>query len=250
MFEIDQISQCVAVDTDYTLHKIEEELESRGFTLGYYVPPKNEIRLDEALSQRLKNLYGTFYGELSDLCIDLQLHTPKKNLGTFLAPRQAAGPDWKNFILGSEQALGLIYRATLKIFPQTQKSLILAVGLAHDIASHQLEQEMIRQELSPLLFGRFALPKLPKGLRVGNSSMILLTVWSGSKAWVDACKRELEERLEERYSYKWIEGEVLMKNAQKILHEKYPLTPWGGIPTFRKEEGKAGLEREILKALI
>lgn len=250
MIEIDEISHLVTVMSECTLREIEEELKSRRLTLGYFVPPKNDLTVEEALSRRCKNLYGTFYGELSDLCVALNIHAhDEKNFGTFLTPRQAAGPDWKNFILGSGRSLGFIYSATLKIFPSSPHALYLEVGLAHDIASHQLEREFIRDELKPFVFGHFGNMQVPKGLRLAKSSLILLTAWKGSKDYLDACKRELEVKLEGRYVWRWIEKKNLQKTAEQMLHEKYPAHSWGAVTSVQGEQGRVKLEKEVMEAL-
>ncbi|GEM_PF-3312092 len=249
MIEIDEISNLVTVDADYTLAQIESEIASKNFTLGYFVVPHNKIRLEEALLCRMKNLYGTFYGELSDLCVSLQLHSKQgETLQTFLTPRQAAGPDWKNFILGSRRALGCLYRASLKIFPRPKQSLMLAIGLAHDIASHHLEQELIRAELSPGLFGRFGSSQVPKGMKLKRFPLILLTQWMGSKDWLEACHRALEKKLTERYEYKWIEGRALQKKGSLLLHENYPIPSWGGFSPYKRKEDLF-LAKKMMKAL-
>ena len=248
MFEIDDISHLLSVETEYSLSEIDQKLSERNYTLGYFVPPKNELKLEEALSRKMKNLYS--YGELSDLCVSLEIHTKnQKNLKSFLAPRQAAGPDWKNFILGTGHSLGFIYRASLKIFQKPTHFLYLAIGLAHDVASYLLEQEWTRSELKPWIFSRFGNLQLPKGLRVSQNPLVLLTGWAGSRDYIDAYRRGLEERLANRYSWKWIEGKTLQKTAHKLLHEKYSLQPWGGPLKRSKEESKSSLKKKLFEVL-
>lgn len=250
MIEIDEISGLVSVDTEWKMAELEEELKPRAFTLGFFSPPFNEVRVEEALSQRLPNLYGQYYGEVSDLCVSFDLHSRTgEGLQTFPAPRQAAGPDWKNFLLGSGKSLGYIYRASLKLFPEPSHHLYWAVGLAHDIASHQLERELIREELNPWVFGRFGSMQLPPGLRLPKFPLVLLGAWAGSKDAVDARKRRFAEVMEGRYAWQWVEGKKLQKHAHQVLHERYPLQPWGGPRVASREEGRVKLESEILAAL-
>ncbi len=250
MIEIDEISNLVTVDCELRLFEVEEELKQKHFTLGYFVPPDNSLRFEEALSRGAPNLYGQFYGELSDLCVSLELHSRNlESLKTFPAPRQAAGPDWKNFILGAGDSLGFVNGATLKIFPLPNHFLYLAVGLAHDIASHPLEQELIRDELHPWVFGRFGNMQVPPALRLPQSPLTLLCAWAGTKDAMDARKRRIEEILDERYVWHWVEGKNHQKSAHRILHDRYPHHPWGGPRHAPKDENKMKLEKEILKVL-
>ncbi len=250
MIEIDEISNLVTVMSEYTLRELEEKLQGHRLTLGYFVPPQNNFTVEEVLSRSYKNLYGTYYGELFDLCVALNIQSHhEKKLQTFLSPRQAAGPDWKNFILGSGRSLGLIYSATLKVFPSPSHALYLSVGLAHDIASYQLENEFIRDELKPLVFGRFGNMQLPKMLRLPKSSLVLMAVWKGSKDYIDACRKEIEAKLEGRYQWCWIEKKSLQKTAEQILHKKYPMSDWGGFKTIQVEQNKIKLEYELMEAL-
>lgn len=252
MIEIDEISNLVTIGTDLKLSDLETMLAKKHFTLGYFVPPHNEYKLEEALSKRMKNLYSTFYGDISDLCVSLSLHAQNQNnFQTFLTPRQAAGPDWKNFILGSKHHLGFIYQATLKIFHKPKHSAYLVVGLAHDIASHALEQECMRTELNPLAFGRFGNMQLSPGLRIDKFPHLLVSLWTGSKDWVTLCRNRLEEILEGRYFFKWLDNKSLQKEAHQLLHETYPLDPWGGRERVRTGTGKVKVELadKLLKAI-
>ncbi len=248
MIEIDEISHLVTLETEYSLKEIEAQLAERAFTLSYFVPPANELKLEEALSKKAKNLYLT--GEWDDLCVSLQIHSKdQKNLKTFLTPRQAAGPDWKNFILGSGVSLGFIYKATLKVFHKPTHFIYLSVALPHDVASHVLEQELSLLELKPLVFARCGSMQLPKVLKLGKASHILLACWAGSRDYIDAHKRAIEACLEDRYSWKWIEGKSSQIQANKLLHERYPLSPWGGKRKDKKESVNRGLQKKIAEAI-
>jgi len=66
MFEIDDISHLLSVETEYSLSEIDQKLSERDYTLGYFVPPQNEINHD-MLSRNGKENPHQIHKELGDI---------------------------------------------------------------------------------------------------------------------------------------------------------------------------------------
>jgi len=227
MFELDEISYLLTVDTDYSLQEIEAELAKKSFTLGYFSPPRNEVILEQVLSEKLPNLHGLYYGELPELCVALALETPRSEvIQTHPAPRKATGPDWKNLILGSQKRLGVIYQATLKVFLKPEHTFYSFVKVPDLEASRLLEQKLRYRELIPLSYGRFESKDLPKKLAWDGSSYFLVCEWAASQGILEALRAELEKILSPEYSYRLFDIETEKREIYKLLRQALPL-PWG-----------------------
>jgi FAD/FMN-containing dehydrogenase len=240
MFHIDDISHLVTVDADWKIAKIERELDLRGFTLGYFSPPRNDLLLEEALRGRAPNLYAALYGDLAEICVAVEFEgRGGLPVRTKVVPRQATGPNWKNFLLGTGRRLGLIYRATLRIHPKPRAIAFSRVGFASPEDSYALERAMERIELKPRAFGRFP-----------GSEIILILEWAaGSDGEIRAIRSAFQDLLGSRPS-EWMESDspdssVLSRSLRRLI----PSVPWGGIARIRSDENALALEKEILEAL-
>jgi len=249
MFELDEISYVLTVDTDYFLSEIEAELKKKSLTLGYFHPPKNEIILEEVLSQKLPNLHGLYYGELPELCVALRLETPTGEvIQTHPAPRKATGPDWKNLILGSRKRFGIIYQVSLKVFSRPEESFYSVVKIPDFKSCIALEQKLKARELMPLSYGRFQNGSLPKKFAWESSSYFLVCEWVGNKAFLEALRAELEKILSPEYSYRLFDLEGDKKDLYPLLRETLSL-PWAKEETAVSNPALEQCTEEFLNLL-
>jgi FAD/FMN-containing dehydrogenase len=250
MFELDEISHLITTDTDLSVAEIEKELNAQGYTLGYFSPPSNKILLEEVLGQRMSNLYSLLYGELPDLCVSFHFETNADQvIQTKLAPRQATGPNWKNLLIGTDRQLGLIYQATLKIFPQPAAVQYSWVGFESEEDSYELEREMKRRELFPRVFGRFPKKELHKWVSSLRGEFFLLLEWAGSSGWVDAALSEWSRFVGKDYSHHLLEKKNCKQDVAKLLRKKIPEIPWAGIVLSNADEEALKIEKELLAEL-
>jgi len=250
MFEIDEISHLLKVDTDLTIAEIEKRLNPLGFTLGYFSPPNNEILLEEALSHHRVNAYGLLYGSLSELCVALQWETHHEEvMSTKIVPRKATGPDWKGMILGTGRKLGLIYQAVLKIFPHPLHLAHTLISLSTLEDSFPLEREMTRKELIPRSFARYSKAEGGRKLPLKGDFFLLLE-WAGSADRVRSLRHEAETILRrKKQPFQTLEDPQHLRMASKLLKLTLPQRPWGGGVALKEDPEAKNLEKEILEVL-
>lgn len=110
----------VTLEGSKTLFEIEQALRTKRLSLGG-VPPQSWTRtLAEALGTPHLSEAGLSHGRLRDRVAQIHVRTAQ---GRYLTippqpvPRRATGPDTMQLFVGSEQALGSIERATLRVVP-------------------------------------------------------------------------------------------------------------------------------------
>ncbi|MBF0492667.1 MAG: hypothetical protein HQM15_07800 [Deltaproteobacteria bacterium] len=230
MFTLDTYSQTLTLDTDYTLSEVEQELAKLGYSCGYFSPPQNSLRLKQALSELLPNLYALKYGELWDLCVAIDWESKSGNfLSTQKIPRQATGANWKNIVLGAKDELGLIYQATLKVFLRESEALLFLVALPDLETCYQLEREIRRHEMQPLVFGRFSYQDLKEVYGSLRGEYFLVLEWEGSEKFFNRLRAEWNHRVAAHTNYQEIERYDTQKLFSKLLRREYPRIPWGGL---------------------
>ncbi len=249
MSQIDEISQLVTADTDTKISSLEERLNLQGFTLGYFHPPKNEFLVEEVLSRKLPNLYSLLYGELKDLVVAIGLQKNELNLQTKVAPRQATGPSWKNFLLGSGKSLGVFYQAVFKIFPLPTEIIYSVIGFSSLEGCYRFERELRRNELIPACFQRFSKSKLKRRFLSLKDSILLILEWRGFYPLIDSMLTQFDVCIGKKYSHERIEDFKEKKHLSKILRESLPEIGWGGVRVGSSDRESLKLKKELVDFL-
>lgn len=249
MFLIDEISQLVTVDADMKISSLEEKLNLQGFTLGYFHPPKNDFLVEEVLSRKLPNLYSLLYGELKDLVVAIGLQKNELNLQTKIAPRQATGPSWKNFLLGSDKSLGIFYQAVFKIFPIPTEIIYSVIGFSSLEDCYLFERELKKNELIPACFQRFSRSKLKRKFLSLKDSFLLVLEWRGLHPLIDSMLTQFEVCIGKQYSHQRIKNSEEKKELSKFLRESLPEIEWGGVRVSSSDRESLKLKRDLVEFL-
>jgi len=113
---LDQISGIVRAQCGVQGEKLERYLNDRGFTLGHFPSSIYCSTVGGWLATRSAGQCSTKYGKIEDLAVSLDAVLPDGSLvRTPEVPRSAAGPDFKQILIGSEGTLGIITAAGLKV---------------------------------------------------------------------------------------------------------------------------------------
>jgi len=96
---------------------LEARLRGQGFTLGHYPQSFEYSSLGGWIVTRSSGQQAMHYGGIDSLFVGGEVLTPRGTLRLPDVPTSAAGPDLRQFVLGSEGRMGVLTRATMKISP-------------------------------------------------------------------------------------------------------------------------------------
>lgn len=124
--DLSKMNQLISLDTESRLATfgagisgpgLENQLNRQGYTLGHFPQSFELSTLGGWIATRSSGQQSYYYGRIEDLFAGGHLETPAGPLDLPCLPASAAGPDLRQFVLGSEGRLGIISQATVRIQP-------------------------------------------------------------------------------------------------------------------------------------
>lgn len=118
LLKIDQESHLAEFEAGVTGPALEKALAAQGYTLGHFPQSFEYSTLGGWIASRSSGQQSYYYGRIEDLFAGGEVETPRGRLVLPPYPASAAGPDLREWVLGSEGRLGIISRATVRIRPR------------------------------------------------------------------------------------------------------------------------------------
>lgn len=151
--KLDAVSRLATFGAGVSGPDLEARLRAHGLTLGHFPQSFEQSTLGGWIATRSSGQQSLHYGRIERLFAGGHVETPQGPLELPLFPASAAGPDLREFVLGSEGRLGVITEATVRVSPLPEREEFVGVffpgweeGLAASraIAQAKLPLSMLR----------------------------------------------------------------------------------------------------------
>jgi alkyldihydroxyacetonephosphate synthase len=146
---VDKTSGLATVEAGMFGPALESHLNAAGFTLGHFPQSFEYSTVGGWIATRSAGQNSTRYGKIEDNVESVRMLFPGGAIDTPAVPAAAAGPDLNQVIAGSEGALGVITRATLRLAPLPQQSDYRAYLLPGFEEGVEASREMLQAGLRP-----------------------------------------------------------------------------------------------------
>lgn len=124
VLDFDEKSMTVTVETGMIFTQLEWYANERGYSLMHYPSSINCGTVGGFLAHNGIGVLSTKYGKIDDQCLSLEVVIPNGQiLKTAPVPKHSSGPNLTGVFIGSEGTLGVITKATFKLFkmPEVRK---------------------------------------------------------------------------------------------------------------------------------
>jgi len=137
--------------------ELEAALRAEGFTLGHFPQSFEYSTLGGWVATRSVGQFSLGYGRIERLFVGGEVETPTGTLHLPVFPASGAGPDLREFILGSEGRMGIITLATVRVTPLPERESIHAaffpgqeqgIAAVRDLARSSIPLVMLRLSLA------------------------------------------------------------------------------------------------------
>jgi len=115
LLAVDHTSMTATLEPGLRGPEAEALLGAEGLTLGHYPQSFEFASIGGFAATRSSGQASAGYGRFDSLVVGLRVATPRGELRLGSAPANAAGPDLRQLILGSEGAFGVITEVTVRV---------------------------------------------------------------------------------------------------------------------------------------
>jgi alkyldihydroxyacetonephosphate synthase len=198
VLDLDAVSGQVTIEPGILGLRLEEWLNERDLTLGHFPTSVAVSSLGGFLACRSAGQASTLYGKAEDFTAGLRVVLADGSiLDTGSSPRAATGPSLTHLFLGSEGTLGVITRATLRVWRRPLALRCAAFLFADTGRGLDAMRSMLQDWARPAIVRLYdeldsVLGLQSLGLELPRGSVMLL-VSEGPQWLVQAQSRRLEE---------------------------------------------------------
>ncbi|MFH2102041.1 MAG: FAD-binding oxidoreductase [Chloroflexota bacterium] len=231
LLDLDELARTATFEAGVTGPELERQLTARGYTLGHFPQSHEYSTLGGWIATRSSGQQSYHYGRIEQLFAGGRIETPRGRLELPHFPASAAGPDLREFVLGSEGRLGVITQAKIRVrclpeaeefhgvfFPSWEQGL----EAVRSIAQGGLPVSMLRlsnpveTETTLILSGKSWVGLADRGLKTigyGPERCLLLFGLTGSSRNVTRTRRDVASICREHSGL--IVGTIVGKTWQK-----------------------------------
>ena len=129
LLELDEVSQLARFQAGVVGPDIEAALRPRGYMLGHFPQSFEYASLGGWIASRSSGQQSLRYGRIEQLYAGGTVETPRGTLSIPPFPASAAGPDLREYVLGSEGRVGVITEAIVRVSRLPEVERFVAVFL-------------------------------------------------------------------------------------------------------------------------
>lgn len=121
LIALDEESRTITAEAGMIFQQLEWYANEKGYSCQHIPSCLTCGTVGGALGHRGIGIMSTKYGKIDDQCINMEIVLPNGDImNTLPVPKHAAGPDLNQIFIGSEGTLGVITKATFKLFDEPE----------------------------------------------------------------------------------------------------------------------------------
>jgi len=189
ILEINDKNLTVTAQTGINGMNLERYLNSKGYTAGHIPQSINFSSLGGWIAHRAAGQFSTKYGKIEDIVLGMELILPQGDIINFkIIPRASTGPQLDKFFIGNEGTLGIVTKATLKIWPYPAKRTFISYAFPAIENSFEAIRMILREHIFPAvirIYDQFETARHFPDVENAKDGIMVIFVCEGSSKLVD-----------------------------------------------------------------
>ena len=149
LLAVDEVSMIATLQPGVRGPAAEALLAKHGLTLGHYPQSFEFASVGGFAATRSSGQSSCGNGRFDEMVTGLRVATPVGELRLGSAPANAAGPDLREAVLGSEGTLGVITEVTVRVRPAAEAKAYEAWAFPSFTAGAEAMRKLVQRELRP-----------------------------------------------------------------------------------------------------
>ncbi|MFX0069588.1 MAG: FAD-binding oxidoreductase [Candidatus Hermodarchaeota archaeon] len=150
VLEINDKDLTITVETGMNGMNLERYLNTKGYTGGHIPQSLYTSSVGGWIAHRAAGQFSTKYGKIEDIVLGMEVILPQGKLIKFKTMvRASTGPQFEKLFIGGEGTLGIITKATLKIWPYPEKRTLLSYAFPTFEDSLEATRQILRKQIYP-----------------------------------------------------------------------------------------------------
>ena len=168
---------------------LERYLNTKGYTSGHIPQSLYISSLGGWIAHRAAGQFSTKYGKIEDIVLGMELVLPQGELISFKTiPRASTGPQFDKLFIGGEGTLGIVIKATLKIWPLPEKKSLISYAFSTIEDSFEAVRKILREHINPAvirIYDKFETARHFPEIDKAKEKVMVIFVCEGNSKLVD-----------------------------------------------------------------
>ncbi|MEJ2249171.1 MAG: FAD-binding oxidoreductase [Candidatus Lokiarchaeota archaeon] len=202
----------VTVETGINGMNLERYLNAKGYTTGHIPQSLYTSSVGGYIAHRAAGQFSTKYGKIEDMVLGMELITPEGELINFdPIARAATGPQLDKFFIGNEGCLGIVTKATLKVWPYPKKRTLISYAFPKIEDALNAVREILREQIYPAVIRIYDAAETKRhfgDVKEAKDKLMTVFVCEGNKDLVKLEEKITREKSEKNSGISCGEGPV------------------------------------------
>ncbi|MHA1642768.1 MAG: FAD-binding oxidoreductase [Promethearchaeota archaeon] len=232
IIEINDEDLTITVETGINGMNLERYLNAKGYTMGHIPQSLYTSSLGGWIAHRAAGQFSTKYGKIEDMILGMEIVLPQGEIISIKPIAGASrGPLLEKLFIGSEGTLGIVTKATLKIWPYPEKRSLISYAFPTIEDSFNAIRETLRENVYPAVIRIYDDQETDRHfefIKEAKGKVMVVFICEGNKDLVS-----LEEKITREKCQKYNGVDCGEKPVEHWLETRFKVTETSSTPTFK-----------------
>ncbi len=232
ILEINDKDLTVTVESGTNGMNLERYLNVKGYTCGHIPQSLYFSSVGGWIAHRSAGQFSTKYGKIEDIVMGMEVILPQGDFIKFKTiARASTGPQFDKLFIGGEGTLGIVTKATLKIWPYPEKRALLSYAFPSIEDSFNATRQILRENIYPAvirIYDQFETLRHFPNIDNAKDKVMVIFVCEGNAKLVD-----LEEIITREKCEKNSGVDCGVYPVEHWLETRYRVTETSAMPPYK-----------------
>jgi alkyldihydroxyacetonephosphate synthase len=211
---------------------LERYLNANGYTSGHIPQSLYTSSLGGWIAHRAAGQFSTKYGKIEDIVLGMEVVLPQGEVINFKTiARASTGPQLDKLFIGGEGTLGVVTKATLKIWPNPEKRALISYAFPSIENSFDAVREILREQIYPAvvrIYDKFETARHFPDINNAKDNVMTIFICEGNSKLVDLEESITRDKCERNSGVECGEHPV-----EHWLETRFRVTETSSMPPYK-----------------